>query len=274
MSITRVGRLMLALVALLATSTVGLATPAQAEARNGICEKGEFCYFYNSNNAGSVSDFFSSVGNYGTSQPSCFEFRGRGNGSGRCIKNNAASFWNRSLGVVRVYYNSNFKGLYQDILPGTKGNLKPELKNNNASHQYRGLPPSPPPPGAGTPTTTALIGSCEHSGRRAEVTAVIDRRTGFPRFIRYRLTPAAGRTDIGVWVVGRPDLGIADWGPYYLYENVTQDGQWNHFHILNGQYPWGYHWYPHYGQFFNMSYVFDVMFDRSMRKRCTIPLKL
>ncbi len=45
-------------------------------ARSGTCEDGEFCYYYNSGNAGSISDFTDSVGDYGTSQPSCFDFKG------------------------------------------------------------------------------------------------------------------------------------------------------------------------------------------------------
>lgn len=121
--------------------------------RNGVCDLGEFCYYYNSGHAGSVSDFFGSVPNYGTSQPTCYEFRGPGAGRGTCIKNNAASVWNRSVGTVRVYYNSNFSGSFQDLPPGAKVNLLPGLKNNNASHQYRGLPPSTPrsapPPSTG-----------------------------------------------------------------------------------------------------------------------------
>ncbi|NDU72714.1 peptidase M23, partial [Actinomadura sp. DSM 109109] len=69
-------------------------SPASAEARNGKCESGEFCYYYNSDNQGSISDFTGSVADYGTAQPSCYDFKGEGNGKGQCIKNNAASVWN------------------------------------------------------------------------------------------------------------------------------------------------------------------------------------
>ncbi len=116
--------------------TMASTAPASAAARNGVCESGEFCYYYNSNNQGSVSDFTSSLANYGTTQPSCYEFKGSGNGQGLCIKNNAASVWNRSNVTVRVYYNSNYGGAYQDFAPGAKGNLNSTLKNNNASHQF------------------------------------------------------------------------------------------------------------------------------------------
>lgn len=113
------------------------ATPAQAGARDGICDSGEFCYYYNSNHAGSISDHTGSVGDYGTTQPTCYEFKGAGNGQGLCIKNNAASVWNRTSSTVRVYYNSNYNGsyAYQDFAAGAKTNLNATLKNNNASHQ-------------------------------------------------------------------------------------------------------------------------------------------
>jgi murein DD-endopeptidase MepM/ murein hydrolase activator NlpD len=117
-------------------AAAALAAPASAAARNGVCESGEFCYYYNSNNAGSVSDFTGSLANYGTTQPSCYDFKGPGNGKGLCIKNEAASVWNRSSKTVRVYYNSNYGGTYQDFKAGAKGNLNSSLKNQNASHQF------------------------------------------------------------------------------------------------------------------------------------------
>ena len=119
------------------------ATTASAAARNGKCEAGEFCYYYNSGNKGSVSDFKGSVADYGAKQPSCYEFKGSGAGKGRCIKNDAASVWNRTGKTVRVYFNSNYKGKYQDFKAGAKGNLNSTLKNNNASHKVLGsTPPS------------------------------------------------------------------------------------------------------------------------------------
>lgn len=119
-----------------------LASPASAVARDGRCDSGEFCYYFNSNEAGSVSDFTTSLDDYGTTQPTCYDFKGPGNGKGVCIKNNAASVWNRSSRTVRVYFNSNFAGPHQDFPAGTKGNLNATLKNNEASHQFL----SPPPP--------------------------------------------------------------------------------------------------------------------------------
>ncbi|MFD2023993.1 peptidase inhibitor family I36 protein [Promicromonospora aerolata] len=116
---------------------VGTAPPVQAAgARDGVCASGEFCYYYNSDHAGSVSDFDVSVADYGTTQPSCFDFKGPGNGQGECVKNEAASVWNRSGRTVRVYYNSNYGGTYQAVAAGAKVNLGPALYNNNASHKF------------------------------------------------------------------------------------------------------------------------------------------
>jgi surface antigen len=114
---------------------VASGSPAFAAGRDGVCDSGEFCYYYNSDEAGSISDFTTSIGDYGTTQPSCYDFKGAGAGKGVCVKNNAASVWNRTSHTVRVYYNSNYGGSYQDFAAGAKGNLNSTLKNNNASHQ-------------------------------------------------------------------------------------------------------------------------------------------
>jgi hypothetical protein len=115
---------------------VALPSTAQAAGRDGVCNDGEFCYYYNSYQAGSVSDFTGSIGDYGATQPTCYEFRGPGNGQGVCVKNNAASVWNRSTKPVTVYYNSDYQGTSQTIAAGAKANLITALKNNNASHNF------------------------------------------------------------------------------------------------------------------------------------------
>ncbi|WP_067475225.1 peptidase inhibitor family I36 protein [Actinomadura hibisca] len=117
-------------------AVLATASPASAATRNGTCESGEFCYYYNSGNQGSVSDFTGSVSDYGTTQPSCFDFKGAGAGKGLCVKNQAASVWNRSSKTVRVYFNSGYGGSYQDFAAGAKGNLNSTLKNQNASHEF------------------------------------------------------------------------------------------------------------------------------------------
>lgn len=112
---------------------------ASAAERDGVCDSGEVCLYYNSNGQGSVSDFSGSIPNYGSSQPNCYEFKGSGNGRGKCVKNNAASVWNRTGRSVTVYYNSNYSGSSQTISNGELVNLKPGLKNENASHSISNL---------------------------------------------------------------------------------------------------------------------------------------
>ncbi|HEX5201732.1 MAG TPA: SpoIID/LytB domain-containing protein [Actinoplanes sp.] len=136
---------MLGILAVAVTVLVGVTVApgaASAAGRDGTCDSGEFCYYYNSNEAGSVSDFTDSVDDYGTTQPTCYEFKGAGNGQGVCVKNNAASVWNRTSKTVRVYYNSNNAGASQDFAPGAKGNLNATLKNNNASHELLSSAPT------------------------------------------------------------------------------------------------------------------------------------
>jgi len=143
-----------------ALATIGLlgfqAAPSFAASRDGVCQAGEFCYYYNSGQAGSVSDFTGSISNYGTDKATCYVYKGPGNGKDRCIKNDAASVWNRSNQTVRVYYNSNYGGAYQDFAPGAKGNLNATLKNENASHQFRGTPGPTPAPSSNTAASTSI----------------------------------------------------------------------------------------------------------------------
>jgi hypothetical protein len=146
---------LIATLALLLGAAV-LANPASAAGRDGVCNSGEFCYYFNSNEAGSVSDFTGSLDDYGTTQPTCYDFKGPGNGKGLCVKNNAASVWNRSGKTVRVYFNSNFGGAHQDFAAGAKGNLNATLKNNNASHQFLS---SAPPGGCRTDGTNSTLPS-------------------------------------------------------------------------------------------------------------------
>lgn len=103
-----------------------------ATARNGICEDGEFCLYYNSNQQGSVSDFGASVRNYGTGSD-CYHFLGPGAGRGKCVKNDAASVWNRRDAVVTVFYKSGWKGQIDSFTHGVKRNLT-STYNENAGH--------------------------------------------------------------------------------------------------------------------------------------------
>ena len=127
------------LAGLVLGATVLVAAPsAQAAARDGICQSGEFCLYYNSDHAGSVSDFTTSISDYGATQPECYEFKGAGAGQGQCVKNNAASVWNRTSGSVTVFYNSGYSGDSQTFATGAKVNLNATLKNDNAGHRFGG----------------------------------------------------------------------------------------------------------------------------------------
>ena len=110
-------------------------TTTTTPTRNGVCQSGEFCYYYNSYQAGSMSDHKPSQADYGATQPTCYEFKTAGNGQGVCVKNHAASVWNRTGHTVRVYFNSSYGGAYQSVAAGAKVNLNSTLKNQNASHR-------------------------------------------------------------------------------------------------------------------------------------------
>lgn len=140
------------------------APTAQAAARDGICQAGEFCLYYNSGQLGSVSDFTTSISDYGPTQPECYDFKGAGAGKGLCVKNATASVWNRTSSTVTVFFNSGYSGSSQAVAAGVKVNLNATLKNNNASHRIGGAsggtygaPGTNPHPSAATraPAATA-----------------------------------------------------------------------------------------------------------------------
>ncbi|MGH3467120.1 MAG: peptidoglycan DD-metalloendopeptidase family protein, partial [Thermocrispum sp.] len=61
-------------------------------------------------------------------------FVSRGNGRGKCVKNNAASVWNRKSVPVTIFYKSNWAGAIDSFIGGAKANLSSALKNENAGH--------------------------------------------------------------------------------------------------------------------------------------------
>ena len=124
------------ILAMLAIGALVIPTStASAAARDARCEYGEVCFFYNSDQSGAISDFDTSVAQYGSSQPGCYDFKGVLNGAGRCLKNNAASVVNLTDKPLTVYFNSNYQGPSQTIPPYSFANLNSTLKNNNASHR-------------------------------------------------------------------------------------------------------------------------------------------
>ncbi len=117
--------------ALMSAAFAVTAPSAQAAAQNGVCETGEFCLYYNSDQQGSLTDFTGSISDYGSTT-----FKGVGAGQGTLVKNRAASVWNRTFGSVTVYYNSGYAGASQAVSPSSKVNLNSTLKNQNASHKF------------------------------------------------------------------------------------------------------------------------------------------
>ncbi len=116
----------------LAAALVTTAPTASATARNGVCETGEFCLYYNSDHLGSRVDLVNSQRDYGTGA-GCVEFVSSGAGQGQCVKNNTASVWNRTGKPVFVFYSSDYGGTYDQIPDGAKVNLNANVKNDNAS---------------------------------------------------------------------------------------------------------------------------------------------
>ncbi|GAB3141253.1 peptidase inhibitor family I36 protein [Micromonospora sonneratiae] len=121
--------------AALVAASPTVASAAEPTPRNGVCEGGEICFYYLDDRGGSLSDFTVSVANYGDAQPTCYDFKSAGSGQGQCIKNNAWSAWNRSSQTVRVYYNSNYGGSYENVTAGTVRNFS-TVRDNNASHKF------------------------------------------------------------------------------------------------------------------------------------------
>lgn len=122
----------LATVLAVAAGLVSTAPTASAAARNGVCESGEFCLYYNSGTAGSLVDLVNSQRDYGTGS-GCVAFVSSGSGRGQCVKNNTASVYNRTGKLVSVFYNSDFGGVYDVIPNGARVDLNANVKNNNAS---------------------------------------------------------------------------------------------------------------------------------------------
>lgn len=103
-------------VATVAASTLLGTNVAQASyEKDGICDPGEFCLYYNSSkyNFGSLHD-------YQADDPYLFDdtFISPGRGQGQIVANNAAAYWNRSPGTVYVYTLGQFGGTVGSIPPG------------------------------------------------------------------------------------------------------------------------------------------------------------
>jgi hypothetical protein len=121
----------------LAGVAVAVSAPAaSAAARDGRCDNNEFCFYAANSSTVSLSDFTTSIDNYGETQPTCYEFRTPGLfGYGECIKNNAVRVCNLRSSPVRVFFNSYHKGTY-DTIPAETCTLLYNTLFENASHLF------------------------------------------------------------------------------------------------------------------------------------------
>jgi hypothetical protein len=104
-------------VALAATAgLVGLAAPASAEVgKNGVCETGDLCLYFQTQQRGPVFDLFSADANF---NPETFP------GTQIAANNNTRSYRNRDNFYWRVYDGPNFTGTeILCIAPGDRGNF-------------------------------------------------------------------------------------------------------------------------------------------------------
>lgn len=110
------------------------AVPASA-ASSEYCTTEYACLYYNSNYQGAFYRQLLDIPNY---QNYYFSTSAAGsNGAGLSVKNNAASLDNWDFqSRVRVYFNSNYAGVYQTIAAGGQANLNSSLKNENASGSF------------------------------------------------------------------------------------------------------------------------------------------
>ncbi|WP_158239023.1 peptidase inhibitor family I36 protein [Streptomyces barkulensis] len=108
---------------------VGLATPANAA--TNTCDPSHFCLFYNSNIQNAYYPFWDNVSDFAG-----YTYKGAGAGAGQQVKNNAASAQNLQTNLVaRVYYNSNYGGVYDNVQPTSWRNLS-NTYNENASFKW------------------------------------------------------------------------------------------------------------------------------------------
>lgn len=109
------------------------AAPAQAAARDGSCNSGEFCLYYGANHTGSRIDAVGTTRAYGGTGSGCLKFISAGTGRGTCVKNHAASVWNRTGRPASIFYNSDFGSTYDIIPSGAKVNLNSNVHKDNGS---------------------------------------------------------------------------------------------------------------------------------------------
>lgn len=117
-------------ISLVAAISMMLPHAAMAAGQNGVEESGELVFFYNSGFNGSFTDFA-----HKKNDLACCTFITSGNGHGQTVKNNAALVRSWNTDTARVYYNSDYMGIYDTIAPLTGAALV-NTYNENASFKW------------------------------------------------------------------------------------------------------------------------------------------
>ncbi|MFB6705355.1 peptidase M23 [Streptomyces sp. NPDC056333] len=124
--------------AIAAAAVLGLAAPATAAPAAQVSAAGcsGLQLFYNSNQAGSSACYVNGTDNFAGDV-----FTTSGAGQGQGVKNNAASatnhktFTGATWPTARIFFNSNWGGVYDDVEASSSRNLS-KTYNNNASLEW------------------------------------------------------------------------------------------------------------------------------------------
>lgn len=118
-------------IAVAGAAAASLASPVQAAGQDGQADNNEFIFYYNSNLAGSLSDFATSKLDLAT-----YDFLKSGlAGYGQNVKNNSASVTNLRASDAKVYVGSAYSGVYDQVAAESSRNLSLAY-NKNASFRW------------------------------------------------------------------------------------------------------------------------------------------
>lgn len=116
--------------ALIGVSLFGV-VPAHAAGQDAVKDNDEFVLYYNSNYAGSFSDFAAKKSDLGS-----YDFIKSGlAGYGQSVFRNTASVQNLRADPARVYVSVNWSGASDYVYPDSSRNLS-SAYNDNASFQW------------------------------------------------------------------------------------------------------------------------------------------
>ncbi len=112
----------------LATGLIVAGAPAASAAgKDGVCQSGELCLYYNSNYGGRIFDLYVNDSNFsGDVFP----------GTTTSANNNTASYFNADTYTWYVYTGANRSGSRGNLPPGHYGNFSSIYKNTVSSAYY------------------------------------------------------------------------------------------------------------------------------------------